>query len=252
MPENELFLNPTVKQVIFQIRYPNLFYLESRIGEFQIEILEHFPNSSLSIRKPIFFADLGSEAKIENLPENMRDTEGARKIWNFSSPKNYDLHVMNDSLDIASNYHKTYDNKDVETRFRDIIEFVVNKFLLIMKVPIITRIGLRYIDECPLPKKNNETYSNFYNSAFNMEKYTLDEALEMEFKTVVSRDKFSLRYVEMLIKEGENYKVILDFDAFSQSIRANEYLDVTDKLHEIVASEYLRTIKEPVKESMRK
>ena len=33
MPIHEVFPSPTVKQVIFQVRFPNLFYLESRMGE---------------------------------------------------------------------------------------------------------------------------------------------------------------------------------------------------------------------------
>jgi len=45
MQINEVFPNPTVKQVIFQIRFPNLFYLESKIGEYQLKIMQRFPES---------------------------------------------------------------------------------------------------------------------------------------------------------------------------------------------------------------
>ena len=31
MAINEVFPNPTVKKVIFQIRFPNLFFIESKI-----------------------------------------------------------------------------------------------------------------------------------------------------------------------------------------------------------------------------
>jgi hypothetical protein len=40
MAIEEVFPNPTVKQVAFEIRFPNLFYLESKIGELQVKIME--------------------------------------------------------------------------------------------------------------------------------------------------------------------------------------------------------------------
>jgi hypothetical protein len=47
LEKDEVFPNPTVKTVIFQIRYPNLFYIESRIGDIQVKIMDDFPESSL-------------------------------------------------------------------------------------------------------------------------------------------------------------------------------------------------------------
>ena len=48
---DEIFPFPTVKHVIFQIKYPNLFYLENRIGDFQMKIINEFPDSKLSFRR---------------------------------------------------------------------------------------------------------------------------------------------------------------------------------------------------------
>jgi uncharacterized protein (TIGR04255 family) len=247
----ELFPNPTVKNVIFQIRYPNLFYLEDRIGDFQIEIMELFPESSLIVRKPLLLADVGTEMKIEDLSEKV-GSEVTKKIWRFSSAKNYVLNILNDSLDISSEYHKTYDNKKSEERFRDIIKKVLEKFIAIMKIPLISRIGLRYIDVCPLPTKDSKTYATYYNSAINIGKFSLEEATEMVFSTSVARGDYFLRYREALEKKGENYNVILDFDAFARSIKAGDYLTVTDQLHDIIIQAFTDTIKEPVYEYMRK
>ena len=251
MPEKELFPNPTVKQVIFQIRYPNLFYIESKIGEFQLEIIEKFPESAMAVRKSILIADVGNDAKIDEMYAK-EGIEGARKIWKFSSPEKYEMGIQSDSLDISSQSHKTYDNEGSETRFRDIIKFVIEKFFLVMKIPIIARVGLRYIDECPLPVKDNKTYESFYNTAFNIKKFALEESSELLFQTVVKRDPFSLRYIETLKKNGDGYSVILDFDAFASITKPSDCMDVTDKLHEIIISEFYSTIKEPVKDFMRK
>jgi len=35
----EIFPNPTVKSVFFEVRFPNLFYLEAKIGDLQLKVL---------------------------------------------------------------------------------------------------------------------------------------------------------------------------------------------------------------------
>lgn len=251
MPINEVFPNPTVKQVIFQIRFPNLFYLESKIGELQVQIMDIFPESSLAFQQPFFIANLGSNIKVDDLNEKM-NSENTKKMWSFRSPKNYVLNVLSDSLDITSQYHKTYDNAAAENKFRDVIALVLEKFFSVMKLPVISRVGLRYIDECPLPVKDTQTYLSYYNTAFNTAKYPLEEATEMDYKTVVSRGSYSLRYIESLQKRGENYFVVLDFDAFSLNVKPSDCLQVTDALHTTLIEEFIRTIKAPVIEFMRK
>ena len=103
MPINEVFPNPTVKQVVFQIRFPNLFYLENKIGEFQLRIIKDFPDSSLLYRRQVLFVDMGPQGKLEDIPG-----EEGQKIWQFKSPHQYELNVLSDSLDVTSQFHKTY------------------------------------------------------------------------------------------------------------------------------------------------
>lgn len=246
MPIQEIFPKPTVKQVIFQIRFPNLFYLESRIGEFQLKVMKEFPESALLFRRQVVFADVGPESKLENIPQ---DADG-KKIWQFKSPKKFELSVLSNSLDITSMYHKTY-NLDGSDKFRDIINYVLKAFFEIMQVPIITRIGLRYIDECPIPAKNNETFRNYYNSVFPLDRFKLDDSDQMLFQATVKRDKYYLRYVEKLLVIDNNYKLILDFDGSAVDIDPENCLKVTDDLHNIILTEFETTIRDPVYELMR-
>jgi hypothetical protein len=51
MAIDEVFLNPTVEKVIFQIRFSNLFYIENKIGELQIKLMSEFPDSSIVMRR---------------------------------------------------------------------------------------------------------------------------------------------------------------------------------------------------------
>lgn len=247
---NEVFPNPTVKKVIFQIRYPNLFYIENKIGDFQLKVMAEFPESALIFRQRMIFADFGPDVKIEKQFQD-KPEENASKIWQFKSPKGYALNVMGDSLDITSEFHKTYNNQASDNRFRDIIELVVNCFFEVMAVPTVKRIGLRYIDECPIPEKTNEKFKEFYESTFPLTRFKLEDAIEMVFRTAVNRGENYLRFMETLGRNEEEYKLILDFDAYSEKVEPERVLQITDDLHDLIIKEYEKSIKEPVFEHMR-
>lgn len=148
MSINEIFKNPTVKTVAFEIRFPNLFYIENKIGEFQIEIMHEFPESALTYRGQVLFADMGQGVKAEDISARL-DKDMSNKVWEFQSPKNYKLSISSRSLVINSEHHKTY-NLGGADKFRDTIKFVLDNFFKVVSIPIIGRVGLRYIDECPI------------------------------------------------------------------------------------------------------
>lgn len=245
----EIFPNPTVKQVIFQIKFPNLFYIEKLIGDFQMKIMSEFPQSSILYRKPLLFSNVGGKNKAIDIQKDLGKEDG-EKIWQFKSDKNVQLSVLNNSLDITSQYHKTYD-LDGADKFKDIIEFVLKNFFEIISVPIIERIGLRYIDECPIPSKDNSTFRSYYNSVFPLERFNLADVDEIDFKTIIKKGQYSLRYAESLQKIEDQHKLILDFDGFALNISAENCILVTDDLHKMISEEYVKTIREPVYEHMR-
>lgn len=245
MTENEIFKFPTVKEVIFQIVYPDLFLIENKIGEFQIRIMNEFPDSSLIYRRHLLFADLGPESKIS---EQEMDSQKAKKIWQFKSDKGYKLAITTGSLSIVSSSHKSY-NKG-EDNFRNIIKLVLENFFDLIPVTRIKRIGLRYLDECPLPKLDVETFSSYYNSAFPLKRFSMTQTKQMQFVVEYKKDKYFLKYSEYFNEQRRNV-LILDFDGFANDIEAINCLSVLDDLHKIISKEYFVTIKEPVKEYMR-
>ena len=251
MPIEEVFSNPTVEKVIFQIRFANLFYLESKIGELQMRIMKEFPESSQAFRRQILIADLGDKVKLE---PDMAETENdfMRKIWQFQSEKGYKLNVQTESLDITSEIHKTYNNPKGEHRFREIIKMVVDNFLNLTNLPIIKRIGLRYIDKCPVDAEIIATFRNWYNTCFPIDRFPISEANEMSYVTVIPKGKHSLRYAESFRHSPDGkYTFSLDFDGFSTDLSSNNYLEILDEIHDIISNEYEQSIKEPLYHYMR-
>lgn len=262
IPNNyKIYKNPTVKTVIFQIRFSNLFMIENKIGDFQTEIMDRFPESSLTIRRELLFADVGPQFKLEEIP--IKDKLG-KKIWQFESDDNYVLSVQTNSLDITSNHHKSYyfNEETKEEGFRDIIKFAVDKFLDFIPIKTLKRIGLRYIDECPLPlKKNedsqidileNEDFLEWYNTSLPLHRFNLKNLGIMKFETNIKREDFNLLYRESLGSKDNEIKLFIDFDGYKNNIQSEEYLTVLDGIHKLLHKEWDNTVKEPVKEWMDK
>jgi len=251
MPEHEIYARPTVNQVIFQIRFPNLFYIATKIGDFQLKIMERFPESKLLQQRGIVIAELGPEASLRDLPEPPSHV-GLQTIWQFCSPEGVKLGVTSNSLDLSSSQHKTYNAPGPHPRFRDAIEFATNHFLGLTEIPVISRIGLRYIDNCLLPELNNNAFSAYYNTTFPLKRYPISDATEMNFATRVRRGSYSLRFAESFVAEPSPARLTLDFDGSAENLKAENYLQTADALHDLVHDEYERFIRDPVRETMRK
>jgi uncharacterized protein (TIGR04255 family) len=250
MAIREVFASPTVKQVIFQIRFPNLFSMERLIGDYQVKIMAEFPKSALLVKRSVLIADVGSRAKVEDIVGDA-DQFAVAKIWNFRSEKGTELNVHNDSLDISSTLHKTYANPKEDNRFRDTIEYSVGKFLEITGIPKLTRIGLRYVDECPVPAKETPAFKEYYNTTLPLKRFPLENALKLEFEARVEKGDRRLRFLETFEDVGGKLKLTLDFDGYAEGVPAPQYLTVTDELHELVSQEYKASIRKPVLERMR-
>lgn len=244
----EIFPNPTVKKVVFEMRFPNLFAIEKKIGDFQEKIMDQFPESKLVFRRQVLFADVGPEGQLQSIPDQVQ----GRKIWHFESKEKHEINVLTNSLAIFSEHHKTYNNPASEKKFRDVIEFVSGKFFEVVSIPTINRIGLAYIDECPLPSKDNKTLKEYYNSTFPIERYPIDDAIGVHFEIRTKRGNHNLIYRETLVENKGDFKLVLNFDGYEINVPSKDLLRVTDELHEIIETEYFNTIKDPVKEYMRK
>lgn len=232
-----------------QVKFPNLFYIENRMGDFQVRIMKEFPESALLFRRSVMLADIGPEGRLERIPEQEEVT--SKKMWQFKSEKGYVVNVHTDNLAIVSDYHKTYNLGEGE-KFRDIIQTVSSAFFETMSIPIVTYIGLRYIDECPIMSKDNATFKSWYNSTFPVDRFNMADSSAMEFVTIVKKGQYNLRYSESLRKtEKGEYKLVHDFDGRAGRTQVDRCMEVLDSLHEVILEEYEKTIKEPVKEYMR-
>jgi len=252
LPITEVFPYPTVKQVIFQIRFPDLFYLESRIGELQLRVMREFPEPRLIHQQQVLLVgrQTGGAQNVE--PPGPGGGSGVTEIWQFSSPKGYQLQVATSSLSIHSEHHKTYRNEGAD-KFRDVIKGVLGHFFALAPLPVVSRVGLRYIDRCPVPDVDNDVFTSYYRTVFPLSRFGLHDAEEMVFATTVAKAGYHLRYREAFRRPlGSEAEYVLDFDAYATDVLSGDCLAVTDSLHEIVSEEFERTAKDPLYQYMRR
>ncbi|MHA1714015.1 MAG: TIGR04255 family protein [Promethearchaeota archaeon] len=245
--ESKLYTRPTVKRVIFQVKFSNLFWIKDKIGDFQAKIMNKFPESSIVKRSQFLVADVPPNVKSIDLEKETFSTN----VWQFTSKENYVLSVLTNSLDITSTHHKSFHSRDGRDGFKDIIKYSLEHFTSIIPIETLKYIGLRYIDECPLPPMlDNDTMKQWYNTVYPFHRFNINDSENMQFETKIRKNQYHLIYREKLLrssKDDSKYLYILDYDASCNNVKIDQYLDVLEDLYHIIHDEWEKnTIKEPV------
>ncbi|MBK6938803.1 MAG: TIGR04255 family protein [Planctomycetes bacterium] len=118
-------------------------------------------------------------------------------MWRFDDTQGTTLSLETNSLSIVSTKHTTYNTPGTHP-FRETIEFAVGAFLEVAQLQSFLRIGLRYVNECPVPQKDNATISKYYATALPLARFDISQASKMEFETVGEASGSRFRYAERL------------------------------------------------------
>jgi uncharacterized protein (TIGR04255 family) len=248
MPDHEIFPSPVVKQVALEVRFPNLFFIESKIGDFQVRVMKDFPLSELILRRNVMFITGGG-----NLPEGAKPPEDSAtdKIWQFRSESGTTLQISSSNLVLISSKHHSYHHGG-ENSFRGVINRVITHFFDMVKIPVALRIGLRYINECPIFERSTKRFNECYDSILPLNRFKLEQVANADCIVVVNAEHGQMRHIESLRLAEKNDHLVLDLDAWLENIPAEKVMESADELHEIIAAEFRVTIKEPILEFMRK
>jgi uncharacterized protein (TIGR04255 family) len=253
MADNEVFPTPLVKQVICEVRFPNLFFIEGRIGEFQVQVMKDFPQSELVHRRS--FTVLAGNLDNPQAQElaKQQATEGTEKIWQFKSESGTRLEVSSKNLVVVAERHLSY-HAGGDKSFRRVVEKAVAQFLTLIQIPVIQRVGLRYINECPLFDRTTNRFKECYDSILPVDRFGLENLSVGNCVMVAKSGAIQLHHAESLrfAAPPTGDALILDLDASSENVAVEKVLETVDGLHDAIATEFKRVIKEPIVEFMRK
>ncbi|HEY2820000.1 MAG TPA: TIGR04255 family protein [Candidatus Acidoferrum sp.] len=248
MPDHEVFPNPVVKTVAFEVRFPNLFFMETRIGDFQVKVMKDFPQSELVHRRSVVFWAGSDPQELAKQPTG----ESVDRIWQFKSASGATkLEISTKNLVLSSEQHRSY-KYGGEDSFRAIINRVVNHFVALVQIPVALRVGFRYINECPIFNRSTEYFNQCYNSILPMSRFRLEDVVNMDCGVVTNLEKCQFRHLESMKLTADGGQLMLDLDAWTQNIPSDQVMAAADILYETIALDFRNTVKEPIIEYMRK
>ena len=246
--EHEIFLRPFVSHVIFELKFSNLFYIEDRIGDFQVKILEKYEESSLLFRRNFLVGDVGPDFNLADAVE--KNSQESKKIWQFSNEISK-LNITSNSLDLSTKSYKNYRSSGDDS-FRSLIDFVVEKFLEVTEIPKVSRLGLRYVNLCKIQDMNTQNFNDWYKTSLPIERFKLQDIDDMSFKTDVKINNDKMIYQEGIKKIKNEWKYVLDLDGYIENIDSSLVMETADRLHSEIYTEFNKNMKEPALDYMRR
>lgn len=221
-----------IELVVWQIKYPNCFFIENIIGDFQKKIMKRFPESKLQYRNSILFEQSEDQLSFSNT----KDQDITNKIWIFENKELVKIEISYNSFTISSKKYSTY-NKSTPC-FRDEINNSFDEFLELSGISIIKRIGFRYTNSCPLPEPlGNTLFEEWYNSIFQSSKFDISKVNSFNYQMDFCNQDVMMNYREVFINKERKYYI--DIDAFMLDRDMQEYKDITDKLHDAIKGRFV-------------
>jgi uncharacterized protein (TIGR04255 family) len=245
MDNYEVFKKPSVVEVVFEIRFPQLFNIEQKISDFQLEIMDDFPLSDQIYEQSV---QIPSEKPLSPLSSIGNVTLN----WQFQSSNQETIIILKSNrLNIISKEYKSYNHPDYP-KFRDVIQNIVSKFLTLVPIKKFERIGLRYIDICPLDQKTNEYFEKFYRPNFDINQFKVEDIIENLSFVRIKREPHNLLFKSGIRTDDKGiYIYFMDFDGYSLNVPSEKFLEVTDDLKRIIYQVYFDNITENFKNYMR-
>ena len=206
------FVNPPIKSVSCEIRFPTLLKISDSIDEFQVKV-----------------RDVLSDYYTQTIPRVFKGGLLDEKWWVFKTIDDaLSLKVKNNSIVLSASKYVGF------TPFFDIIKDYFETFFNKNKIDKFLRIGLRFI--------NLEDFDDTECNLGILLKYF--KLRYFKFNESDAIETFSVRYT---IKEGESYMNVgedyainpqgkysyqFDFDSYTdRDVNKSNYLTIIDKLH---------------------
>lgn len=242
---DEVFPNSPLIEVAFEVRFPNLFYINQKIGEFQLDIIDDFPKSSQVFTQPFILGE-------KNEVISDKDNVNAIPSWRFENETGKTkIMVYSNKLNIISKEYKSY-NHPSNKNFRNLVTKILSIFAKTVPIKKFSRLGIRYIDHCPLERLDNKYFRNYYNPIFNIDKYKVEDIIDNLFIINIKREQYNLLFQCGIKKLDVGYKYIMDYDGYATDIEASTCITTTDDLRRLIKNEFLSNITDDFKEHMRR
>ncbi len=237
----EVFPTPLLSEVVCEVKFPILLMIPLKIAEFQQNIIEEFPETKELIDQSILIKPGQISSSVGN------------KSWDFiNSEGNTICRVLKDRFSLISHSYKSWKDKENQKGFKNLLMDLSEKFLTLYPIKKFSRLGLRYINKIPLEENTTSWFKKFFVPLFNIDKYTIENLTDNVVRLVVNKnDSIKVTILALSMSENDKNYYILDFDAFSTNILAEDYENTIENLHDVILHEFHSLITENCREKMR-
>jgi hypothetical protein len=118
-------------------------------------------------------------------------------------------------------------------------------------IPLALRVGLRYVNECPIFNRSTERFNECYNSILPMSRFRLEQVANMDCAVVANMEQCQFRHLESMRLTPEGGQLVLDLDAWAENVPSENVMASTDVLYETIATGFRDTVKQPIIDYMR-
>jgi uncharacterized protein (TIGR04255 family) len=233
--------HPPLSQVAFEVNFPNSFAVETGIAAYQQRAESLYPKSSaeyiLRLPATVAFGKPTKQVSTELTPMRsfvFQNSKGSRIVR---------VSVVNFTLLVTDYLH-----------FEDYVSSLTAAFapaIEIFQLHDIERIGLRYVNQIPIPSKDAEVqYKKYVRSPLSAEAFSGHVA--SNFLTEIALDldstrKLTIRSGLLPLQAGEPTRTyLLDFDCYSLGgsapLLGENLASLLEQYHEAIETEFTRAV----------
>lgn len=210
--EVEQYINPPLKSVSCEIRFPTLLTISAKIPEFQVMLRDIFP-----------------DYYTQTIPRAYKGGVIDEIWWVFKSSNDaLNLKVKNNSIVLTSTKYTSF------TPFFNIIKENFEEFFNLNSLDRFLRIGLRFTNREDF--ENKESDLNILLKYFKLRFFKFNETDSIESFSV----RYKIKEGDYSMNVGEDYNInpqgkyfyIFDFDSYiDKNVNKENYKSVVENLH---------------------
>jgi len=222
----EVFPANPIREVDFEIRFTPRLRIEAEMWRFQEDLVQDYP-------------DVGRETAI--LPNG-----ATLNITVFQNPRAARvIKVSSNNMALAFSSYANFEE------FKDEVQRRTASFCGIFEVSSLTRIGLRYVNEIPLPTQSPESITKYVRPLIEFDRIGLNSIQQFALQVATSNNDHMI-LVRTVMLAGPIRTYILDIDAYTDVIKqASEIPSLMDRFHDSAQRVFLDHVTDEYREVMR-
>jgi len=222
----EVFPANPIREVDFEIRFTPRLRIDAEMWRFQEDLVNDYP-------------DVGREAAI--LP-----TGATLNVTVFQNPRAARvIKVSSHNMALAFSSYANFEE------FKDEVQRRTSSFCGIFDVATLTRVGLRYVNEIPLPNQNPESITKYVRPLVEFDRIPLNSVQQFAMQVAASHDDHMI-LVRTAMLAGPLRTYVLDIDAYTEVVKpTTEISSLMERFHDSAQRVFLDHVTEEYREVMR-